>query len=338
MSSQASRLRPAHPPGNGLSTEFPRTRSAVRPRPVERPGAERLGRALGWFSVGLGAASLAAPRQMARLVGADGDRTDCALFRFVGVQELLVGVGILASRRPAGWLWARVAGDAAHLGLLGTMLASGPTRPDRMAAATAAVAGISALDAYAASRLTGRPTRTGTAPDGEPLTLHRSITVDRPAGELYRFWRDFRNLPRIMAHLESVEVHDERRSRWTARAPLGMSVSWEAEIVDDEADRLISWRSTGGQIETSGRVRFVPAPGGRGTEVHVELHYEPPLGAVGAWAAKLFGEEPSQQIYDALRHFKQVMEIGEVVVSDSSADGTRMAQRPAQPPETGENR
>jgi uncharacterized membrane protein len=86
-------------------------------------------------------------------------------------------------------------------------------------------------------------------------------------------------------------------------------------------------------VDTAGSVRFVPAPAGRGTEVHVALRYDPPGGALGKLVAKLFGEAPEQQLYDGLRHFKQVMETGEVVLSQGSFDGSRIVQRPAQPPD-----
>ena len=87
-------------------------------------------------------------------------------------------------------------------------------------------------------------------------------------------------------------------------------------------------------MDNAGSVRFVSAPGGRGTEVHVEMRYDPPGGVLGHWASKLFGESPEQQVYDDLRHFKQVMETGEVVLSEGSFDGSHIVQRPAQPPES----
>jgi uncharacterized membrane protein len=64
----------------------------------------------------------------------------------------------------------------------------------------------------------------------------------------------------------------------------------------------------------------------------VEIRYSPPAGAVGAMIARLFGEAPDQQLADDLLHFKQVMETGEVVVSDGTIRGTHLLQRPAQPP------
>ena len=140
----------------------------------------------------------------------------------------------------------------------------------------------------------------------------RSVTINRPRAELFRFWRDFENLPRFMKHLESVTKIDDTRSHWVAKAPLGRSVEWDAEITDEMESELIAWQSTQrADIENAGSVRFVDAPGGRGTEVKVNLRYEAPGGLVGATFAKIFGEAPEQQVREDLRHFKQIMEVGE---------------------------
>ena len=144
------------------------------------------------------------------------------------------------------------------------------------------------------------------------LKVQKTVTVNRSPEECYRFWRDFENLPRFMRHLESVQVLDGNRSRWTARAPLG-TVSWDAAIINDVPDELIAWRSLeGADVDNAGSVRFRAVPGNRGTTVTVELNYEPPAGRLGVTIAKLFGEEPEQQVREDLRRFKQVMEAGEV--------------------------
>jgi uncharacterized membrane protein len=146
---------------------------------------------------------------------------------------------------------------------------------------------------------------------GEGIKVERSILIERPADELYAFWRDFENLPRFMEHLESVTVLTPLRSRWTAHAPAGTRVSWEAEIHNEIPNQLIAWRSLpGADVPNAGSVHFTPA--GAGTEVRVVLSYEPPAGRVGAAVAKLFGEEPAQQVDEDLRRFKQVMESGDV--------------------------
>ncbi|MGK4008112.1 SRPBCC family protein [Sorangium sp. So ce1036] len=156
--------------------------------------------------------------------------------------------------------------------------------------------------------------------------VSRGVTIARPADELYRFFRDFENLPRFMEHLTRVEVIDDRRSRWTARAPGGGSVSWRAEILEDRENELIAWRSREpADIENAGAVRFTPAPGGRGTEVHVTLDYGAPAGALGRVVAKVFGEEPDQQLGDDLRRFKQLMEAGEIPTIEGQPSGRRAA-------------
>jgi uncharacterized membrane protein len=160
------------------------------------------------------------------------------------------------------------------------------------------------------------------------------MTVRASVDEVYRFWRDFQNLPRFMAHLESVVVHGDRRSRWTAKGPAGKTVSWEAEITEDRPNERIAWKSVpGADVPNRGEVRFLPAPGARGTEVRVDLEYDPPAGAVGATLAKLFGREPGEQIEGDLRRFKQVMEVGEVLNSDASIHpGMHAAQPPREVP------
>jgi len=143
--------------------------------------------------------------------------------------------------------------------------------------------------------------------------VEEAVTINRPAEELYRFWRHFENLPRFMAHLESVRTTGPTTSHWVARAPLGGTVEWDAEIHNEDENRLIAWRSLeGSQVDTAGSVHFEPAPGGRGTEVRVNLKYNPPAGKLGGLIARFFGEAPEQQVRDDLRRFKQLMEAGEV--------------------------
>jgi uncharacterized membrane protein len=195
--------------------------------------------------------------------------------------------------------------------------------------ATAAVAGITAVDLYTAIRAGRRPWAYG-------LSLHAAITVKRPRDEVYGFWRDLENLPRFMIHLRSVQVIDQRRSRWIAKGPAGKDVEWDAQIVEDRPEELIAWRSAAGaRVRNSGSVSFTDAPGGRGTEVRVELRFDPPGGMLGAAFARMLGEHPDQQVRDDMRRFKQVMETGEVVRSEGSPEGVhairQLRQRPEQP-------
>jgi uncharacterized membrane protein len=287
-----------------------------------------LGIGLGLFSVGLGIARLAAPRVVARLAGVREHGDVRGGMRKLGARELTSGIGILSGRRPAGWLWGRVAGDAMDLALLGRELGRRRASRNRLFMALAAVGGVAILDMLAAIRLAGERRTTALARPGG-VSVTRAITVNRPRDEVYRFWRDFTNLPRFMSHLESVELLGERRSRWTARAIAGTCVTWEAEIVDDRPGELISWRSVdNADVPNAGAVRFVPAPGNRGTEIHIDVQYAPPAGKIGAAIAKLFGSEPGQQIAGDLRRFKQVLEVGEVVCSDASIHRGMHAAQP----------
>jgi uncharacterized membrane protein len=295
-------------------------------------GPERRARGLGWFSVALGVAQLASPGAIARLsVGDDGQRRRWTM-RAVGARELACGLALLGRRRPTGWVWMRLAGDLVDLAMLGSSLTARKADKARVLRSMAGVLGVTALDAITGVQLT-RQDRAGIG-GSRAWRFTRSITVNRPPEEVYRFWRSFQNLPRFMTHLEAVEVRDERRSHWVARGPAGLKVEWDAEILEERPNELISWRSLpGAGVANAGTVHFRRAPAGRGTELELELAYAPPGGLFGVSLAKLLGEDPSQQVQGDLRRFKQVMEIGEVVHSDASIHRGR---HPARPPEVDE--
>ena len=168
----------------------------------------------------------------------------------------------------------------------------------------------------------GQGAETTSLPYPVGIRVDRAITVARPRHEVYRFWRDLQNLPRFMKHLESVQVLDERRSHWVVSAPAGRKVEWDAVIHNEIENELLAWRSLeNADVDNAGSVRFSDAPGGRGTEVRVELQYNPPAGIIGAVFAKLFGEEPTQQIEEDLRRFKQIMEAGEIPTTAGQPSG-----------------
>ena len=149
-----------------------------------------------------------------------------------------------------------------------------------------------------------------------------AVRLERPPHEVYRFWRRLENLPRFMAHLARVRELGHGRSQWVARGPGGLTVEWEAEIVNDVADRLIGWRSCeGADLVTAGSVAFEPLRGGEATQVSVHLQYAPPGGRLGRLVASLFGAEPSQTIREDLRRFKQLLEAGEIARASADAPG-----------------
>lgn len=153
------------------------------------------------------------------------------------------------------------------------------------------------------------------------IHVKKSVTINKSPAELYQFWRNFENLPKFMAHLESVTVTGEKTSFWKAKAPLGTTVEWNAEITSEQENERIGWKSVeGADIPNSGVVEFKPTST-RGTEVRVVLTYESPAGELGAIIAKLFGEEPSQQVYGDLYRFKSLMESGEVITVEGQTSG-----------------
>ena len=163
---------------------------------------------------------------------------------------------------------------------------------------------------------------------GRGLRVERTMTIMRSPEELYRAWRDLARLPELMEHLESVTPLDPRRSQWIARGPGGVSVEWEAEMVADEPDRLIAWRSVpGSDVDNAGSVRFTPAPGGRGTEVKVLLSYAPPAGRIGGAVATVFGRGADRQVREDLRRFKQRMEAREVAIAGTTSGAASRSGR-----------
>jgi len=302
-------------------------------------GGAQLASGLGWFGIGLGMAELTAAEAVARAIGVPSDDGQLAVLRTAGVREIASGLGILAKPQSAAAVWNRVAGDVMDLCLLGFALGDRQTDRKRLAMAGVAVAGVTALDLLAAQQLQRNGgdldqtwsqfrDRAGALTQGvrdagrrltAPIEVTKVVTVNRLPEDVYQFWRNFENLPRFMSHLQSVRVDGQRRSHWKTKGPAGTSVEWDAEMTEDRPNELIAWRSmAGADVQNRGRVQFAAAPGGRGTEVRVQLDYRPPAGAAGALMARLFGEAPEQQIGRDLRQFKAVMETGEVVHSDAS--------------------
>jgi uncharacterized membrane protein len=168
------------------------------------------------------------------------------------------------------------------------------------------------------------------------MELTGTTTIARTPQEVYEFWHELEHLPTFMVHLDEVRRTGDRTSHWVATAPFGRTVEWDAETVEDVPGSRMSWRSTeGADISNKGTITFQPAPGGRGTELHVTIEYSQPGGQLGQLVARYFGEEPHQQLDDDLRRLKQVIETGEVVRSDGAPGGKRarqeFPQRPAQP-------
>jgi uncharacterized membrane protein len=168
-----------------------------------------------------------------------------------------------------------------------------------------------AVGGYALYRRMSR----SSSPGKGAIHVSKSITIDRPVGDVYRFWHNLENLPRVMGHLEKVEQRPDGRSHWKAKGPVGTKIEWDAQTLIDRENEIISWRSVeGADVPNEGTVRF-RSMGNDRTEVKVSFTYHPPGGAVGAAFAKLFGEEPNQQVEEDLRRLKQELETGGVMTT-----------------------
>ena len=149
-----------------------------------------------------------------------------------------------------------------------------------------------------------------------------AVTVNQPRQQVYQFWRQFENLPHFMRHLVSVEPTGQNRWHWEAKGPMEKTIGWDAEIINEIPNELIAWKSLeGSDVDSAGSVRFKDAPGNRGTEIRVELQYNPPAGAVGAYIARLFGREPEQEIVSDLARLKQFLESGEIATTEGQPHG-----------------
>lgn len=152
----------------------------------------------------------------------------------------------------------------------------------------------------------------------EATKIRRSIDINRPPDELYRFWRALDNLPKIMSDLESVEVITDRLSHWVVKTMTGMpTVEWDAEIINDVENERIGWRSLNdADVDHAGSVEFEPIDNGRKTRLTVTLQYAPIAGRLGAAVAKFIGQDPDSKVADDLQRFKESMEAGKVLSSE----------------------
>ena len=168
------------------------------------------------------------------------------------------------------------------------------------------------------------PWRSVSVPYELGVTATNSTTINLPREQVFTFWRDLSNLPKVMHHLVSVTQNGEKSSHWVAEGPGGRRMEWDAEIINEIPNELLAWRSLpGSQVDSAGSVRFKDAPRGRGTEIRVELQYNPPGGFLGAAVAKLFGRDPQAEIEEDLYRLKQFLETGELATTWGQPQGTK---------------
>jgi uncharacterized membrane protein len=210
---------------------------------------------------------------------------------------------MLSDRAAGNWAWARGAGDAIDLALLGAAASSPDADRRRIAAATAGVLGVAAFDAYAGRRLTSP--QSGPAPR---IAVTETITLHSSPAEVYRFWRNLQNVPRFLSHIESVSTMSDRVSHWVAKAPAGANIEWDTEIVDDQPGHRIGWRTLpGSPVTHEGMVSFEPAAAGRATVLRIEMLYLPPRSRIGLRIARSFGRDPALRIAEDLLQLEQLL-------------------------------
>lgn len=281
------------------------------PRALQRPMAEvqpsQVATALGWFSIGLGAVELLAAGGLARTFGMRGREN---LIRGFGLREIGTGIGLLTARDPAPWLWGRVGGDALDIATLAAQVTPGNRRRGSAVAALGMVAGVAALDAWCAFRLSGG---VGATTTGQPIKVTRVITVARPAAELFQLLREPDTLPRLLAPFATLQPMPDGRMRWTVDGL--RSRSWTSATPREQPDSLVSWQSEpGGEAaipELS--MSLQPAPGALGTAVTLAASIVPPGGPLGRKAVQMFGGMVPGAMADATLHYlKALAETGEI--------------------------
>ena len=255
-------------------------------------GEARLAKGLGWFSVALGAAEMAAPARIASLTGIPPKNGARGTLRVFGAREMANGVAILASRPRSAWLWTRVAGDLIDLAALRSAMDEDGADRRKLGMAAASVGGVLAADIACAVQLARR------APDASEtaaVRVSKTFTINREPDVVYAAWRELDTLPDVLRHLRSIE----------------------SDTLEEIPNSRIAWRSSkrvaGERVH--GAVHVRRAPGNRGTELRVEIAYTPLGGRAANAIARLLRAAPEQRIEEDLRRLKQLLETGEIARS-----------------------
>lgn len=164
---------------------------------------------------------------------------------------------------------------------------------------------------------------TNRRPSQDATSTWTTLLINTTPQDAYRFWRDFENLPRFMNRLESIQVLDDRRSRWRAIGPFGKPIQWETEITSERENEYIAWRSLpGSDVQIDGRVEFHQAPANRGTLVSARLEFRPAIGR-NASLGRFFSKGANFAIRQELRRLEALMEAGEIPTIEGQSHGRR---------------
>lgn len=142
------------------------------------------------------------------------------------------------------------------------------------------------------------------------VDVQKTIQIDAPVEEVYRFWSNTENFPRFMAHVRQMRDLGNGLTRWTVAGPAGTEVEFDAITTQDIPNQVIAWKSRPDEaVKSAGIVQFQPTAEG-GTRLAIRMSYNPPAGALGHAVATLFGVNPKQAMDEDLARLKSLLETG----------------------------
>jgi uncharacterized membrane protein len=151
-------------------------------------------------------------------------------------------------------------------------------------------------------------------------TIDRKVTIERPVGSVYEFYRDFRNLPKFLGDVMNIEQTGPATSRWTIQGPLHIQTLWRIKVTEDRTNESICYETVGSPgLKTYWEIYFSPGRNPGQTEVREVLRS--PLGGIGRAALALIGKFPAEEVAANLHRLKQVMETGRVTDTSYSVTG-----------------
>jgi len=225
--------------------------------------------------------------------------------RNVGLAERVVS-GIVG----AGLLWGSLRGPSARTGTLSRVGAlMGLALLHRATTGFCVMyawLGLNSNEPYGDTSAIGRrKVHTGRA-----IKIEESVVIQRSPRELFQFWRQVENLPKVMSHLKVVSPIDDYQSHWILNILGGeLTLEWDAEIINEVENERIGWRTLQGAIvEHAGSVVFTPLEDGQSCRITVRLQYDPPAGPIGVALASFLGQDPAPTLHEDLMRFKQSME------------------------------
>jgi uncharacterized membrane protein len=140
-----------------------------------------------------------------------------------------------------------------------------------------------------------------------PQRVESSVVVEAPVSRVYDYWRNLENLPNFMTNVEEVRATGPGMTHWRIKGPLGTKMEFDAQTTQEEENRALGWNSVGGNVETSGQVRFQEL-GPERTRVEVTMNYaDPPGGKIGEVGSRVFAN-PQVMVDQDLYHFKEIIE------------------------------